>query len=225
MKMKIYLFFNKITNLLLDLLFPIKCISCQINDEILCENCIQNINFNEREIEGNIKAVFNYQDTVIKNAIWELKYHNKRYLGEKLGQLLYIHFIEDISEIRMNVPGRSIYVIPIPISNKKTKTRGYNQSMMIAKGFCNSEKSGALELKNGIVYKKIDTLPQAKITNKKRRLENVKGVFGIKNEEIIKGRTFIIIDDVVTTGGTMNEIMKILKKAGAKKVYGFAVAH
>ena len=127
--------------------------------------------------------------------------------------------------MRMDVLGRSIYVIPIPISNKKTKTRGYNQSMMIAKGFCNSEKSGALELKNGIVYKKIDTLPQAKITNKKRRLENVKGVFEIKNEEKIKGRTFIIIDDVVTTGGTMNEIMKILKKAGAKKVYGFAVAH
>ena len=81
------------------------------------------------------------------------------------------------------------------------------------------------ELKNHIVFKKIDTLPQAKITNRKRRLENVRGVFDIKNPENIKGKTIIIIDDVTTTGGTILEIMKILKKSGAKKVIGFAVAH
>jgi len=223
--MKINLNLNKINNFLLDMLFPIKCVGCQINDEILCDNCIQKINLNERVIDENIKAVFSYNDTIIKKAIWELKYHNKRYLGEKLGHLLYEHFIEDISEMRIDVSGRSIYVIPVPISKEKTKVRGYNQSMMIAKGFCNSETSEALELKNGIIYKKIDTIPQAKITNRKRRLENIRGVFKFKNTETIKGRTFIVIDDVVTTGGTMNEIIKILKKAGAKKVYGLAVAH
>ena len=56
-------------------------------------------------------------------------------------------------------------------------------------------------------------------------MENVRGVFEIKNPEIVKGRTIVVIDDVTTTGGTISEIIKILKKAGAKKVVGFAVAH
>jgi len=223
--MKSRLYIKQIKNFLLDILFPTNCLSCQVKNEILCNNCVQKIKLAERETSENILAVFDYRDPIIKKAIWELKYHHKRYLGEKLGQLLYEFFIEDISEIKMNVSGRSVYVIPTPISNKKTKLRGYNQALAIAKGFCNSGESGTFELKNNIVVKKVDNLPQAKITNRKKRLENVRGVFEIKNPEIIKGRTIIIVDDVTTTGGTISEIIKILKKAGAKKVVGFAVAH
>jgi competence protein ComFC len=223
--MKIYLYINKIKNLFLNLLFPNNCIGCNIKNEIFCFDCTKKINQSERKIDGNIMAVFNYKDTIIKKAIWELKYHNKRYLGEKLGELIYEYLIEDISEIKMVVSGRSIFVIPTPISKRKGKLRGYNQASMIARGFCNKGGINNFELKDNIIYKKIDTLPQAKITNRKRRLENVRGVFEIKDEKIIKGRTVILIDDVVTTGGTMMEMMKILKKAGAKKVYGFALAH
>jgi len=223
--MRIYLYFKIIRNFLLDILFPTKCLGCQIKSEILCDNCIQKIHLAERETDENILAVFDYRDVLMKKAIWELKYHHKRYLGEKLGQLLYEFLIEDISDIKISVSGRSIYVIPVPISNKKRKKRGYNQALAIAKGFCTSTNAGVFELKNNLVIKKIDTLPQAKITSRKRRLENIRGVFEVKNKEIIKGRTIIIIDDVTTTGGTINEIIKILKKAGAKKVIGFAVAH
>lgn len=170
-------------------------------------------------------AVFDYRNEIIKKAIWELKYYHKRYLGEKLGQLLYEFLIEDIGDMKMYVPGRSIFVIPVPTSTKKTKSRGYNQALAIAKGFCGSAPTKTFELKDKVVIKKIDTLPQAKISNRKRRLENVRGVFEVKNKEIVKDRTIIVIDDVTTTGGTINEIMKILKKSGAKKVVGFAVAH
>lgn len=212
-------------NFLLDICFPSKCIGCKTKNEILCDKCIINIQLAERETEKNILAVFDYRDLLIKKAIWELKYHHKRYLGEKLGQLLYEYLIEDIAELKMEVPGRSIYVIPVPISNKKTKLRGYNQALFIAKGFCSCVNDKTFEIKNNIILKKKETLPQAKITNRKRRLENIKGVFRIKDETIVKGRTFIIIDDVTTTGGTIVEIMKLLKKAGAKKVMGFTVAH
>lgn len=218
------LFLGKIKKFILEILFPTKCLGCGIKEEILCDNCIQKIHIAERETDQNILAVFDYRDETIKKAIWELKYHHKRYLGEKLGQLLYEFLIEDISDLRIGVPGRSIYIIPVPISNNKTKIRGYNQSLAIAKGFC-AKLDKVFELKNKIVCKKIDNAPQAKISNKKQRLENVKGVFEIKNKEIVKGRTIIVIDDVTTTGGTITEIMKILKKAGAKKVVGFAVAH
>jgi ComF family protein len=223
--MKVHINIKFIENFLLNTLFPIKCLGCQKKDSILCDNCSVSIRLVERQTEEKIQAVFDYRDPLIKKAIWELKYHHKRYIGEKLGQLVYEYLIEDISELKMDIPGRTIYVIPIPISNKKTKLRGYNQACSIARGFCSKAESGVFELKDKIIFKKIDTIPQAKITNRKRRIENVKNVFEIKNEKIVKGRTIIIVDDVTTTGGTILEIMKILKKAGAKKVIGFAVAH
>lgn len=225
MKMKFYINIKKIKNSLLDLLFPIHCLGCDIKNEVLCNNCIQQIHTAERETGKNILAMFDYRDTLIKKAIWELKYYNKRYLGEKLGQLLYEFFIEDISDMKIDVPGRSIFVIPVPISSKKVRLRGYNQALIIAKGFCNLAPEKIFELKNEIVFKKIETTPQAKITNRSKRLKNIQGVFGIKDGEIVKGRTIIVIDDVTTTGGTITEIMKILKNAGAKRVIGLAVAH
>jgi competence protein ComFC len=223
--MKVYSGLKYIKNFLLNILFPIKCLGCGEKDEIICDKCIASVKLAERETEEKIHAVFDYRDPLIKKAIWELKYHHKRYLGEKLGELLYEYLIEDIADLRIEVSSRSIFVIPVPISNKKAKTRGYNQARSIARGFCNSQDKGIFELKNNIVFKKIDTLPQAKITNRSKRLENIKGVFEIKNKEIVKGRTIIIIDDVTTTGGTINETMKILKLSGAKKVIGFAIAH
>ena len=179
----------------------------------------------ERKTDDNILAVFDYRDPVIKKAIWELKYHHKHYIGERLGQLLYEFLIEDISEMKTHIAGRAILVIPVPISNKKTKLRGYNQTNAIARGFCDKANKGTFELKKNIIYKKVETLPQARITNRKRRLENVRGVFGIKNEDEVKGRTIIVVDDVTTTGGTISEVMKVLKQSGAKRVLGFAVAH
>lgn len=223
--MKNCLYLNKIKKLLLDTLFPIKCIGCKTKNEIFCDICISNTKLTERKTDENIVAMFDYRDKVIRDAIWALKYHHKKYLGEKLGELLYEYLIEDISEMKMQVSGRSILVIPIPISKKKVRTRGYNQSFYITKGFCNKENKNTLEMKNDIVFKKINTTPQAKITNRKRRLENIKGVFEIKNKERVVGRTIIVIDDVTTTGATMNEVIKILKKSGAKKVVGFAIAH
>lgn len=223
--MKPSLYVNKIKNFLLDILFPIKCLGCNTKDEVLCDNCISKIRLAERETNKDIVAIFDYRDPLVKKVIWELKYHHKRYLGEKLGQLLYESLIEDVSDMKIDVAGRTLYVIPVPISNNKTKVRGYNQAKAIANGFCNQAKAGVFEIKDKIVFKKEDTLPQARITNRKRRLENVRGVFDIKNIENVKGRTIIVIDDVTTTGGTIMEVIKILKKAGAKRVVGFAVAH
>jgi ComF family protein len=223
--MKTCLYVKSIKNSLLNILFPTNCLGCSTKSEILCDNCISKIQLAERETDMNILAVFDYRDTIIKKAIWELKYHHKRYIGEKLGQLLYEFLIEDIADIKTHVAGRSMFVIPVPISNKKTKLRGYNQTNAIARGFCDKASRGIFEFKKDIIYKKVETLPQARITNRKRRLENVRGVFGIKNSEIIKGRTIIVVDDVTTTGGTISEVMKVLKQSGAKKVVGFAVAH
>lgn len=222
--MKALLFLVQIKNFFVNILFPIKCVGCRTKNEILCSKCLSQMPSAEEIVDPNIIALFNYQDKLVKKIIWELKYHHKRYLGQKLGQLLFEFFIEDLTELKMTLAGQLIIVIPVPISQTKIRSRGYNQSLSIAKGFVNSQKNIFI-LQNKNIYKKVNNPSQAKIHNRKIRLKNTEGVFGLKNPKIIKGKTIIIIDDVTTTGGTINEIIKILKKAGAKKIIGLAIAH
>ncbi|MFA7000234.1 MAG: phosphoribosyltransferase family protein [Candidatus Paceibacterota bacterium] len=170
-------------------------------------------------------AVYDYRDPVVKKAIWKLKYYKNPYLGERLGLLLYESLMEEINLLQMFSLGSPILIIPVPVSRNKRKLRGYNQSEIIARNFCKMAERNMFQIKNNIVFKKLNTIPQARLTNRNKRLQNIKGAFEIKNKELVRGKTIIIIDDVTTTGGTILEIMKILKKAGAKKVLGFAVAH
>jgi ComF family protein len=210
---------------ILDLIFPETCFGCRKKGSSLCDNCILKIRKAERETESSIYAVYDYRDPLIKRAIWDLKYHNRINLGRKLGQLLYGAFIEEVSDMRIYSSGQPLLVIPVPLSPTRRKKRGYNQAEIIAKEFALCGGKEVLELQNNIVKKRIDTKPQAKITNRNERLRNIKDVFEIKNPSFVKGRTIIIIDDVTTTGGTIKEIIKLLKNSGAKKVVGFAIAH
>ena len=209
---------------ILDILFASKCLGCKARNQILCERCIDKIDYTDRVTENGIKAVYDYRDKLIQKAIWELKYHRHQHLGKILGNLLYTNLIEYISEIQSFSAGSTIIVIPVPVSETKRKLRGYNQSEIIAKSFCENNPS-IFELNNNIICKKTNSIPQAKINNRKKRLKNIINAFSIQNKQEIKNKTIIIIDDVTTTGGTMLEIIKLLNKNGAKRVFGFAVAH
>jgi len=212
-------------SLLLEILFPSRCLGCKKGGKILCDDCIDGFHLAERPTEEKIMALYDYRDPIVKQSIWKLKYYHSPYLGRKLGELLYLSFLEEIQLLQMFSIGSPILIIPVPISRDKRKTRGYNQSEIIARGFCNFANTNLFTLKKDIVYKKANTIPQARIENRARRLKNIKDTFLIKNKEIVKGRTIIVIDDVTTTGGTLGEMIKLLKKSGAKKVIGFAVAH
>lgn len=209
---------------LLDILLPQKCLGCLKDNFILCSNCIKSIKKSTITANPDIYACFDYQDPLVKKIIWNLKYYNRFTLGKILGKELYIHLYKEIHQIQAENQNLPIYVVPVPLSKKKQRIRGYNQAKMIAEGFCSSQKE-CFVLKNNLVIKTIETIPQARMHNKNRRLKNIHGAFQIKDSQIIKGKTIIIIDDVTTTGGTIEEIMKLLKKSGAKKVVGFAVAH
>ncbi len=210
-------------NFLINIIFPQKCIKCGIKNTLFCDKCIANTRRTERETVNNIMSVFDYRDPYVRKAIWDLKYYNKRCLSEVFGKIIYETFLEEIADMRMYTQGEKIIVIPIPISKKRNRRRGYNQSFLIAKSFTDQEN--IFELRDDIILKNKETIPQARLKNKKERLENIKGAFSLKNKNIIKNRTIIIIDDVTTTGGTITEIIKLLKKNGAKKVIGFTLAH
>jgi competence protein ComFC len=138
---------------------------------------------------------------------------------------MYARLIEEIAELRTFSEGAGIILVPVPITNKRLRERGYNQAELIAKGLMQNDKEKIFKLGKNIIVKTKDTLPQALIKNRNKRLKNVVGCFELKNNLLIKNKTIIVIDDVTTTGGTINEVIKLLKKAGAKKVVGFAVAH
>ncbi len=207
------------------MLFPEKCLGCGKKGSSLCDRCTPTIRRAERETSRGIIAAYDYRDPVIKRAIWNLKYYKRRYLGEKLGELLYEAFMEEIADIQEFSKGQKICIVPVPLSRTRKKMRGYNQAEVIARSFCNCGGKEIFQLENNIIVKKVDTTPQAKITNRTARLRNIHDAFIITKPDAVRGRTFIIVDDVTTTGGTITEIIKLLTKSGAKRVIGFAVAH
>lgn len=213
---------SALKDFILDAILPTKCAYCETKNEVLCDNCIQSIRLDYKQDDESIISLFDYQDEIIKKVIWKLKYHKKRYLGQKLGKLLFDSQIEYISELKKLSLGQPILVVPVPISKNKLKLRGYNQSKSIAWGFCDDK---TLKLKANIIKRVKDGIPQAKIKSRRRRLENVKGVFEINKKESVENRIVFVIDDVTTTGGTIKEIMHILKEAKAKKVIGLTLAH
>ena len=209
---------------LLDLLFPKFCLGCGKAGETMCLECIRSIERVQRDSSDGIYACFDYRDPLVKKAIWDLKYHKRSSVGHLLGKLMYENQIEEVADIRIYTSGRSICVIPVPLSKSRLKFRGYNQANMLARGFCDCGEDGLFEIITDAITKK-DSPPQARINNRKRRLNNVKDCFEVVKKDAIKGRTIIVIDDVTTTGGTMTEIIKVLKKSGAKRVVGMALAH
>lgn len=216
---------SDIYNFIIDILFPIKCIGCNKKDSYLCEECVLDIPNEHGERLENIYYCFNYQHPLIKKAIWDLKYYNKKYASQALGKYLYEYNKEYIYDIYQIYPGQKILVIPVPLHKDREKYRGYNQALQLAKEYIKSSSQDIFELRNDIVEKIKDTGQQARIHNRKKRLKNIQGCFRLKNNIAIKNRNIIIIDDVSTTGGTINEMIKILKKAGANNVIGLTVAH
>jgi competence protein ComFC len=77
---------------------------------------------------------------------------------------------------------------------------------------------------DNVLYRVLDTAPQADIKERKLRLQNMKNVFNLKNPELIKNKAVFLIDDVSTTGATIKEARRVLLNAGAKKILGLVVA-
>jgi competence protein ComFC len=217
--------FISILHSALDILFPETCLGCNKKGSIICERCTASLRKAERETSRGIYAAYDYRDPIIKQAIWRLKYYKSKHLAIHLGAILYEHMLEDLVDMNLFTQGHPILVIPVPVSRSRIRERGYNQARSIAQHFCKHGVALGLELGDNIVMKKKDTLPQARISNRVRRIRNIRNAFELTDTEKVKDRTIIVVDDVTTTGATITEVMSILRASGAKKVVGFAVAH
>jgi len=111
--------------------------------------------------------------------------------------------------------------IPVPLHNSRLSERGFNQAMDLARAV--AQKRG-IPVMTGELIRVRPTEPQFGLSAAKRK-ENMRGAFKAKNPEIIRGKRFLLVDDIITTGATVNECARILKKAGAEKVYAVALAN
>ncbi len=210
-------------NTILDIVFPVNCVSCGKNGEILCLECISLFPKAERESEEWIYPLYDYRHPPVKKLIWQLKYNNKKRLADVLGELMYENIILELSDLSILENFREPLLIPIPLSQKRLRERGYNQALLLCEKIEKINKD--LKISKNVLIKIKETEHQANIKDRSKRLKNLIGTFVVKNENFIQKRNIILIDDVTTTGATLNEARKTLKQAGAKKIIAFTIAH
>ena len=221
-------------NQIWDIIFPKKCISCKKEGGYLCEDCLSLVEINpyqyclcenlekkekcadcKNKNLDKILSAASFSNKIVKEAIHKVKYGYIKEMAQPLALLILTH----LHLINIEID-RSFAIIPIPLSHKKKRKRGFNQSEEMGKVI--SEATG-IPLLSDILVKTKETKPQMEL-KRAERLKNIKDCFEIKNKEKIENKTILLLDDVYTTGSTMEECARILKKSGAKEVWGLTVA-
>ncbi len=210
---------------ILDIFFPINCLNCGKAGSELCGECLIDCREAERETEGWIFPIFDYRHPPIKKAIWLLKYKGKKRLAKIFAEILYGRILEELSDLSVMENFRDSVLIPIPLSKKRKRERGFNQAELVCRELVELDKNENFKINITALERVVDGKHQAHIENRAERLENIVGSFVVKHTEQIKNRNIILIDDVTTTGATLSEAKKVLKNSGARKVIAFTVAH
>lgn len=223
--------------LYLNIFYPKKCIICNSYGEHLCLGCAADIELvktsicpicgkismdgkycseckkaSEFVLKGIISAC-TYKDETAKEIVHHLKYNGLTDLSEILGELIK-------QKLSQNKLLENSVIVPVPLHTNRESERGFNQSELIAKYVAkNLGTAGG----NALVRTK-NSEPQAKL-KRRQRLSNLKNCFEVADQEFIDGKRVLLIDDVATTGATLNECARVLMDAGAKEVWGVVVAH
>ena len=219
---------------IVDFFFPRRCVGCGKMGDLLCASCCQKLPRllppfcqkcgkpessgvlcpacwgQQTDIDG-IRSVFRFEGTV-RRAIHDLKYRNLKSIAACLATLM-------ANYLRDN-PVHGDLLVPVPLHRRRLRERGYNQSSLLA------EKLGkltALPVLDGSLCRLKDSLPQARTTTVEERRRNVEKAFACQNGKL-QGKAFILIDDVCTSGATLESCAAAYKAAGAVSVWGLTLA-
>ena len=185
-----------------------KCDKCGIpldsDSSITCGECIK-----DEPVYRSVRTFGLYKGP-LRKAINLLKYHNMKRLSKPLSGLI----------LGMEMP-RANAVIPVPLYKDRLRQREFNQSALLAKY---AAKETGTSLLFDCLVKVKDTMPQVGLSSRERR-RNIRNAFKIQNKEVIERKDILLIDDVITTGATVRECSRVLKKAGAGDIHVMALAH
>ena len=179
-----------------------------------------------------IKAIFDYKTPLCRQAIWEIKYRANKKLIQDFSVLLYEYILEELGDLDSFNNFKNIILLPVPSAPKRYREKGFNQCVLLTQELIMLDKArGAnnFTLWENFLLKKSDTAHQARVSNRRMRLKNLINTFSVSPDRniISPDASYIIVDDVITTGATMNEAFRALKEAGIspRKIRGFALAH
>jgi ComF family protein len=177
--------------------------------EVRCELC-------RRAGPPYVRAIaYGSYDGGLRELIHLLKYDKVRPAANVLGRML----AEVIAELEPAFSATTILVVPVPLHASKKRERGFNQSDLMARAAVKqSSLGGRLKLQSELLQRKRITKSQIGLTRHQRR-ENLRGAFTVTDPSEVAGRIVLLIDDVFTTGTTVSECARILRRAGASKVF------
>ena len=155
-----------------------------------------------------------FHNTSVRSVIHEAKYHGSERAFEFLAATL-TKYLRDANE-----GFRNPIIVPMPLGNKRSKKRGFNQVVEIVK---RAVIDLDISIDETILKRTRETVSQVSLPRHKRE-ENMRGAF-IPTYPADSSRTYIVIDDVITTGATLQAAIDALQKAGAKRIRSLALAH
>ncbi|NLA24778.1 MAG: ComF family protein [Bacteroidales bacterium] len=224
-------FFQYIKSLFGDLIFLIYPNSCQVcnnslmkGEESICLKCISDMPFTtyhnnldnpvnqlfwgKLQVEMATALFFFAKGSKYRNLLHSLKYRHKPEIGVFLGRELGFRIRN--SEYFKNID----YLIPVPLHKSRLKERGYNQSTMICRGISDVTE---IELYEDAIVRTVATQTQTK-KNREERWENVAGKFALPNVESLKNKHVLLVDDVITTGATLEAVAHTLLEVEGLKI-------
>ena len=217
----------------LDFLFPKFCLGCGKWGSYVCSSCFSNIHplpylkcpvCDRASVNGcthprckkrfgldRLISFFPYRG-IVQKAIKTIKY---RYAHNVTGDLLRFASLPEL-------PKKSVFV-PIPLHPSRSRLRGFNQAEIIA---CVLSKRFGIPVRTDILKRIRKTVPQVDMKNREDRMNNMKSVFTVDKERLLKGQQNIpiLVDDVYTTGATMQSACEALKRSSVKTVWGMTIA-
>ncbi|MCX6789829.1 MAG: phosphoribosyltransferase family protein [Candidatus Gribaldobacteria bacterium] len=231
-------------SLILETIFPRFCLNCDEEGKLICEDCLSLIEINDfvycpfceqpnRLLNGKgvcqkhygkfldgLYFATSYRNKIVKKIITQFKYEPYlKTLSPIIAFLIISHLIKTKNQAFWQ-GGENFLIIPTPLTSHKKRSRGYNQAEVIA-----GELASVLPIALNIdCLIKIKETPSQVGLSLEQRQKNIQGVFLVKNSEQIAGKKIFLVDDVFTTGATMQECARVLKLSGAKSVWGITLA-
>jgi ComF family protein len=195
--------------------FPVRCSGCQAYESSgfcsVCQNKLpkDTVLFSiPHVLQG---AALGFYAPPLEQAVRDLKFNHQKIIGKTLGKMV---------GFMVREKGWDFHCIaPVPMDKKRWQKRGYNQAEVIGMGV-----SSVIGKPCKNILRTIRLVSHQVGLGRGERLKNVAGAFGVREREAVSGRSFLLVDDVVTTGATLSECAEVLMKSGAESVYAACAA-
>ena len=213
---------SRLFDFILDLIYPRKCVFCGqvIKGTDVCDECARILPRTKGdEVSQKLSFISECVSPLYYEGIVRESFLRYKFRGVQAYSVRYGRFMSECVENNLDCSGIDV-ISCVPLSSKRLRQRGYNQAELLA-----DEISDNLGIPEKQLLKKIKDNPaQSGTDSAKERLSNVTGVYAMRKNADVSGKTVLLVDDIVTTGATLSECARVLRKEGAERVFAVTLA-